>query len=245
VGGTKTQIQQAPTTPAPSASESAADIYQARLQYDPLTAAMEMGLQQQYMPQQAQLYNQLYQQYYPEMARGQQALQQELFPQQAQILEAGAGRALERLASPFGYTPEEEEAIGGIRGRAREQLTRGIRESANIGGGLYGGRRERREAEALTGLEQAFAQEDIGRRLMGGQYAQQAATPYMQILYPQIGQQQPQISPYQFQSAVPSANQLYSAMFQASQPQSFMVPGQPSPWSFGWSGKEGLKLGYG
>jgi hypothetical protein len=43
----------------------------------------------------------------------------------------------------------------------------------------------------------------------------------MQILYPQVGAQQPNVQPYQYQSAVPSADTLYNAIFQASQPQYF------------------------
>ena len=163
------------------------------------------------------------------MAQQQQQLQQQLYPQQSQIMEAGAGAALQRLQSPYFESPEETAAIQAIRGRQQEELTRGLRERANLGGGLYGGRAAGREEQALTELQQAFAAEDINRRMQAGQMAQQQAIPYMQIMYPQIGQQQPQISPYQYQSAVPSADTLYNAMFQASQPNQYLQQGQPSP----------------
>ncbi len=238
MGGEKAQLIQTPTTPAPSASESAADIYKARLQYDPLVAQQEMDIQKQMLPQQSALYQSLYNQYYPEMARQQQALQQQLYPQQSQIMEAGAGNVLQRLQSPYGYTPAEEQALQGIRGRQQEQLVRGLRERANLGGGLYGGRAAGREEQATTELQQAFAVEDINRMMQGGQMAQQQAMPYLSILYPQIGAQQPNISPYQYQSAVPSADQLYQAMYGASQPNYLYQQGQPSP-AWGMAGQLG------
>jgi hypothetical protein len=254
-GGTKPQPAQVISLPqqppAPSASESAESIYQARLKYDPQIAQREFEIQQQQMPQMAALEAALYRQYYPEYARSQQQLQQELYPQQSRILEAGAGRALERLDSPFGYTPEEQQALDAIRQRQREQTTRNIRESANLGGGLYGGRRELREDRAMTELEQAFGAEDINRRLQGGYQAQQAAIPYMQILYPQVGTQQPQFQPFQYQSTTPDPSQLYNAMYGAGRRDYAVQPamaGSPSPlWGIagqaaggvgaGWAGK--------
>ena len=72
---TSPTVVQMPTTPAPSASQSAEDIYNARLKYDPLTAASDWAIQQQYAPQQAALYQSLYNQYMPQMAATQQATQ--------------------------------------------------------------------------------------------------------------------------------------------------------------------------
>jgi len=298
-GGGKTEIQQAPTTPAPSASETAGDIYKARLQFDPLVAQQEMDIQQQFAPQQADLYNALYQQFAPGLAQTAtniqqqqmpqlQALQAQLFPQQSQIIEAGAGQALQGLQSPAlgqlqqaaqqsalgqvqqpqspllqalgqqaqagltptGISPEQQSAIDAIRGRQVGRTQEAIRTQANLGGGLFGGRAGRREQEAVTQMGQGFAQEDVNRLLAqrqqalasaGGavslqqgaqqnalmnalaqqQQTQQAANPFINILYPNAASPQPQISPFQFQSAVPSANNLYNAFFQASQPQQF------------------------
>lgn len=244
-GGTKTEVIQTPTTPAPSATESAADIYAAKLKYDPQMAALEMQMQQKYMPQQAELYQSLYNQYYPQMARQQQALQRELFPQQSQILEAGAGNVLQRLQSPYGYTPEEEAALAGFRQRQQDELTKALRERENLGGGLYSGRAAGREEKAISELQQQFTIEDINRMMQGGQMAQQMAQPYMSILYPQIGTQQPNIQPYQYQSAVPSADQLYNAMFQASQPNYLYQQGSPSPaWGLAGSLAGGIGAGW-
>jgi K+-sensing histidine kinase KdpD len=234
MGGTKTEIVQAPTTPAPSASETAADIYKAKLEYEPKMAALNWATQQQYMPLQAAMYSQLYGQYYPEYARSQQALQKELYPQQAQLLEKGAAQAAQRLESPFAYTPEEQAYINQAREEARQNLLRQYRSEAELKGVLGGGRAALAEAAAASKLNQAFAGEDINRRLQAGQQAQQNILPYLQILYPQIGATQPQINPYQYTSAVPSADTIYNAMFQASQPNYFMQQGQPSPlWQLG------------
>ena len=267
--GTKTTIQQAPTTPAPPAEESAAGLYEARLKYDEPIAAMEQALMNQYYPQQAQLQSQLYQQYAPQMAEQQQSLQeqyaprqqqlqQSMFPQQTQLVEAMAGQALnkmgatsplvnqmeqqasQRLQSPLGYSPQEQAALDAIRGRQREQLTEDIRTRANLGGGLFGGRAAGREEQAQTELGQSFAQQDMARMLAGQQQAwgqaaqvpglQQGqsrdalayATPIAQILYPQINAPQgPQTQAPIQQQVTPSADALYNAMFQASQPQSF------------------------
>ena len=49
---------------------------------------------------------------------------------------------------------------------------------------------------------QQFELQDYQRRMGAGQAAQQALNPYMQILYPQVGAQQPQISQFQNNSAV-------------------------------------------
>ena len=226
----ETTIEAAPVTPAPSAGESAEQIYQARLKYDPLVAAMEMQTQQQYMPQQAALYSSLYGQYYPQMALQQQQLQKQLYPQQAQILEAGAGNVLQRLQSPDYMTPQEQVAQLGQRTQAVSDLQRAMRERANLGGGLYGGRAAGAEARDVSQMMQGFEVQDYQRRMQAAQAAQQAAIPYMQIMYPQVGAQQPQIQPYQYTSAVPSADQLYQAMFQAGQPQYFQQPVKPNWW---------------
>lgn len=216
----KTTIQAAPTTPAPDPGESAEALYQARLQYDPLVAQMEQQLMSQYAPQQAALQAQLYQQYAPQLAGLQEAMRAQYSPQQMAITQQQAGIAQQRLASPFGYTPGEEEALGGIRERQRRQLQEQIRTRAQLGGGLYGGRAQAREETALTELEQAFATEDIGRRLTGADIAMRWAMPSIQQLYPQTtypgapAVQQPVTSP-----VTPGADTLYQAMFQAGQPE--------------------------
>ena len=217
-GKGETTLQQAPTTPAPSATESAADIYKARLQYDPLVAQQEMDIQKQMLPQQSALYQSLYNQYYPQLAKTQQALQQELYPTQSKILEAGAGQALERIQNPMYMTAQEQAAQEATRGKAVSDLQRAMRERSNLGGGLYGGRSQASEAQSVSDLLNQFQTQDYQNRMVAGQNAQSALAPYLSILYPQIGTTQPNYSPYTYQSVVPSADQLYQSIFQASQP---------------------------
>lgn len=219
MGGGDTTVQQAPTTPAPSASESAEGIYQARLKYDPLVAAQEFATQQEYMPKQASLYSSLYSQYLPEYSKAQQKTQQELYPYQSQIVEQGAQRALERLQNPEYMTASEQSAQQSIRDRSISDLQKAMRERANLGGNLYGGRTAAAETQSVSDLLNQFQVQDYQNRMTNSYNAQAALTPYMQILYPQVGTQQPNISGYQYQSAVPSADTLYNAMFQASQPE--------------------------
>lgn len=219
MGGMKVKTED--TTPAPSASESAANVYQARLKYDPLIAQQEMDIQKEMLPQQSALYQSLYNQYYPEIAKQQQELQKELFPQQSQILEAGASQALERIQNPSYMTAEEQAAQESYRNKSVSDLQRSMRERANLGGGLYGGRAAASEAQSVSDLLNQYQMQDYQNRMVAGQNAQEALRPYMSILYPQIGTTQPQYSKYQYQSVVPSADNLYNAMFQANQPDSY------------------------
>ncbi len=214
----ETVLQATPTTPAPSAGESASQIAEAKLKYDPLTAASDWAIQQQYAPQQAALYQSMYNQFMPAMARQQQATQQELYPYQSQIVEQGAQSALSRLQNPDYMTPQEQSALDYQRGQQITEMQRAMRERANLGGGLYGGRAAGAEARSMQDLLGQFETSDYQRRMQAGQAAQQGLTPYMQILYPQVGAAQPQIGSYQYQSAVPSADSLYNAIYQAGQP---------------------------
>jgi hypothetical protein len=232
---TTTVVQAPPQPPAPSAGESAADIYEAQMQYGQPMAQQQFDIQQEFMPQQAALYQSLYNQYYPQMAMQQQQLQQQLYPYQSQIVEQGAQNALQRLQNPDYMTPEEQAALNAQRQQQMDALQQSMRERANLGGGLYGGRAAGAEARSMTDLMQGFETQDYMRRMQAGQAAQQALTPYMQILYPQVGTQQPQISPYQYQSAVPSADTLYNAMYGASRPTYFQQGLSP--------GMQGLSLG--
>jgi hypothetical protein len=224
-GGGGTTVQAAPTTPAPNAGETAEQIYQANLKYGQPMAQQEFNIQKEFVPQQASLYQSLYNQYYPELARSQQTLQRELYPYQSQIVEAGAQNALQRLQNPDYMTTQEQTALNTQRTQETEALMKAMRERANLGGGLYGGRAAAAEAKSVSDLMQQFEIQDYQRRMQAGLAAQQALVPYMQILYPQVGTQQPQINPYQYQRAVPSADTLYNAMFQASRPEYFANQG--------------------
>ena len=230
MGGTSTTIEQAPTTPAPSASQSAEDLYKARLQYDPQIAQMEQQLAQQYYPQQASLQAALYQQYAPLMAQTQQQLRQQYAPSQTALTEAFTQQAQQRLTSPYGETPEQTQATEAIRQREMDRLSRMIRERSNLGGTLYGGRSQQMESRGLQEMGQQFAAQDIARQQQGAQTALQYSIPVLQQLYPQTTY--PGAAPLQQpvgQPVTPSADALYNAYFQAGQPEYFAQPGSPSP----------------
>ena len=222
-GGGRTEIQQAPAQPpAPSAGESAESLYQARLQYDPQVAGMEYDLAQQYEPLYAAMQAGLYGQYAPQVAGIQEQVRQQYSPEQYALTEEFAQQARQRLADPYAETAEETAAMEAARGRQREQLTRGLRERAELGGGLYGGRAARREEMAGTELEQAFTTQDIARRQQGAQTALQYAIPMIQQLYPQVGfPGQPAQRGAVQQPVTPGADALYQAMYGAGRQQYF------------------------
>lgn len=227
LGGDKTTIQQAPPQPpAPSAGESAEDLFKARLQYDPQIAQLEQSLAEQYLPQQASLQAALYQQYAPLMAGTQEQLRQQFSPEQYALTQAFGQQAMQRLQDPYGQTPEETAALEAIRGRQRQQLTEGLRTRANLGGGLFGGRAQATEQRGLTELEQAFAAEDIGRRQQGAETALRYSMPVIQQLYPQT--QYPGAAPQQApvgQAVTPSGDALYNALYGAGRPTYFQDRG--------------------
>lgn len=207
--GGKTVVESPP--PAPSATETAQDIYKARLQYEPQIARHELQIQQEVMPEWTRLMTDMQQQYSPQLAQiftdiqkqqmpQLQELQAKLFPQQSQVVETAAGQALEglkadedplmtamreqatqRMGAADYATPEQQQALEAIRGRQRKQLTRGLRGREAMTGTLYGGRAARREEEALGELEQQFATQDIDRLMQQQQMAYQQAS-----LLPQI-----------------------------------------------------------
>ena len=237
-GGKPATVVQAPAAPVPTAGETAAQVAQARLEYDPQIAAQQQQLAEQYYPQQVGLQASLLQQFAPQAAGLQQQIRQEYSPTQAALTEAFAQQGLERLEDPFGLTPEEATAEEAIRGRQREQLTQQLRTRANIGGGLFGGRAQATEQRALTELEQAFAQQDISRRQAGAQTALQYAIPSIQQLFPQTQfPGAPGLQPPVGQGAVPSPDALLAAMSQ--QPQAFMQPATPGGVGLGILGRWG------
>ena len=86
-------------------------------------------------------------------------------------------------------------------------MQRAIRERANLGGGLYGGRAEEQEARTVSELQQAFAEEDINREERNRMNALQGAITLLQLLYPNLQLTQPN-----FQSVVQDPNTLASSL---------------------------------
>lgn len=238
MGGKSATIQQAPTTPAPSAGESAADLMQTQLQYNPQLYQQYADMYGQYAPQVAGTDMGIQQQFAPQ----QQALQQQMFPQQTQLVEAMAGQALGMMGSQDFQTPEQSAAIEAIRGRETGRLQQSLRERANLGGNLYGGRAAGTEERAVSELGQQFAAQDVDRLRQQQQMALQYASPVAQIMYPQI--QTPQMPNYT-QGVTPSADTLYNAIYGAGRREYGFQEAVPSPmWALAGQGiQAGATLG--
>ncbi|MFH1231581.1 MAG: hypothetical protein V1709_08820 [Planctomycetota bacterium] len=224
MGGEKSSVQTMPVTPAPSASQSAADYYKASLQYGKPMAQQEMNIQSQFAPQQTALLSSLYDQY----AKAQQQTQQSLYPTQSKIMEAGASDVLSRLQNPNYMSPSEQSAQQAVRGKSVTDLQRAMAEQANRGGNLYGGRTQAAETQSIQDLLNQFQIQDYTNRMQAGAQTQNDLSKYLAIMYPQIAATQPS-SQYQYQSAVPDASTLYAAMAQAQQPSYVVNQGSPSP----------------
>lgn len=163
-----------------------AQAVQSQLQYAPQLAQSQYDIQARFGP----LYRALYEQTFPTQTQALEALSRQTLqglqagtgltpeqqalqtaertriqglvnPQDRQNAQLLSSQASQRLQSPQGYTPEQQAAVEAIRQRQRDQVLQNIRESANLGGTLYGGRRELREDRALNELAQGYAAQDI------------------------------------------------------------------------------------
>src|SRR3990167_3991387 len=126
---------------APSPGETSKQLYESQLEFSPKMAQLAYDIYSQFSPQYQQQAYQQQQQYGPLY----KALQDQMYPTQTANLEMLAQQAGQRFASPQGLTPEQQMAQDAIRQRAYQQSERGVRESANLGGTLYGGRSQLRE----------------------------------------------------------------------------------------------------
>jgi len=217
-GGSEPQIQQAPTTPAPSPAETSEQALQAQLKYNPQLYQQYAQMYGQYAPQVAGTDMGIQQQYAPQK----QALQQQMYPQQTQLVEAMARQALGQMSSQDFQTPEQAQAVEAIRGRETSRLQQSMRERANLGGNLYGGRAAGAEERAVSQMGQGFAAQDVDRLRQQQQMALAYAAPIAQMLYPQVTSPS---MPNFTQPVVPSADALYNAAYGASQPQYYTSGG--------------------
>ena len=167
---TDTQLGQAP--------QLAQGQYDLQAQYGPMYRA----LYEQLFPTQTQGLEQVAQQGLQQMqsptgltaaqqGANDQALQQAYGQVSSQYADVLGPQAIQQYQNPIGLTPEQQQAQEAIRQRAFQQSERGIRNSANMGGGLFGGRRELREDRARNELAQGFAVEDIDRQAQQRQQA--------------------------------------------------------------------------
>ena len=136
-------------------------------------------------------------------------IRQQVFPQETSVRNQLAQNILQNLISPTGITPDQQTAITQRRSQAQAEVQKAMRERANLGGGLYGGRSQDEEARTVSDLQNAFAEEDIGREERSRLNAIQSALPFLQILFPDVG-----ITPPQFTSPVQSADTYASSLAQ-------------------------------
>ena len=189
MGSDPQPAQVIPAPAPPNYQATAGEAAQAQLTYNPQLAAQNVQLQGQYGPQVAQQQYDLSAQYGP-MYR---ALIEQQFPQIGML----SNQVSQGLASPRSLTVDQQAAQDAIRQRAYDASAQGIRESANLGGTLYGGRREQREDRARNELAQGFATQDIQLQQQQRQQAMSELATLLQLAFPQV--QQPN---------VPGGNQL-------------------------------------
>ena len=221
MGSDPQPAQVIPAPAPPNYQQTAGEAAQAQLTYNPQLAAQNVQLQGQYGPQVAQQQYDLAAQYGP-MYR---ALIEQQFPQIGML----SSQVSQRLASPQSLTTEQQSAQDAIRQRAYEQSAQGVRESANLGGTLFGGRRELREDRARNELAQGFATQDIQLQQQQRQQAMSELATLFQLAFPNV-QQPGQIG---LNTGVSDpTNSLYNALVQNSG--NFgIIPGQagsPSPF---------------
>jgi len=135
----------------------------------------------------------------------QEDVRKQVFPGEQGVREQMLGNILQQLISPQGITPQQQEAQQAIRGESVSDLQRAIQTSANVGGTLYGGRRQAREDTAVGDLLNQFAVQDIDRDRIARLNAIQSALPALQMLFPGS-----QITQPQYVNPVVSPNQQYS-----------------------------------
>ena len=169
-----------PAPAPPNYQQTAGEAAQAQLTYNPQLAAQNVQLQGQYGPQVAQQQYDLSAQYGP-MYR---ALIEQQFPQIGML----SNQVSQGLASPRSLTVDQQAAQDAIRQRAYDASAQGIRESANLGGTLYGGRREQREDRARNELAQGFATQDIQLQQQQRQQSMSELAMLFQLAFPNVQQ---------------------------------------------------------
>lgn len=218
--------------PAPNPSETSRQLYEAQLQYNPLLTQQSVDLQTKFAPQLAQSEFDTQAKFGP-MFR---TMYEQMFPSQTQGLETLSQQALQRFQSPQGLTPQQQAAQDFTRQRASDELSRNIRQQANLGGTLYGGHRQEQERRAQAELQNQFALSDIGLQDQRRSQALQEFVASSQPFFPSI--QQPSVPSYT-QGVTPSPD----ALMQAIQSSYLVNPSQVFPGTAGRS--SGIAQGLG
>src|SRR3990167_4645280 len=124
--------------------------------------------------------------------RAYQQTRESVFPNESAVVNQLVQNVLRQLQSPTGITQEQQTAVDANRELAVSNTQRDLRNRANVGGNLYGGRSQYAEQQGTQQLRNQFSEQDIARqetsRLNNAQLALQIA----QILFPGATLQPPQ-----------------------------------------------------
>lgn len=224
-----------PAPAPPNYQQTAEEVAKSQLTYNPQLAAQNVQIQGTQGPILAQQQYDLASQYGP-MYR---ALIEQQFPQIGML----SNQVSQRMASPGSLTVEQQAAQDAIRQRAYQQSEQGIRESANLGGTLFGGRRELREDRARNELAQGFATQDIQLQQQQRQQAMSELATLFQLAFPNV--QQPGQVGLNTGVSDPT-NALYDALVTNAGNFGIIDPvaGSPSPaWGVAGSAAGGIGTG--
>lgn len=183
-----------------SPEEQASQLNAAADKYDPLAAQREFNI---YTNDQ---YGALPLAHYNERIR------QQVLPGETGVRNQLLENILGQLKSPTGITPEQQAAVDARRQLSQNNLQQALRERANLGGSLYGGRSALQEGRQVGELQNLFAEEDINRQTQARQQASSEAMQALQLLYPQLNIQGPQ-----YKSVVQSPDTYNSTLQQQQQ----------------------------
>ena len=161
--------------PAPNPVDTATAQLNAQLATAPKAAQLQYDIlnnpQYGVLPT-TQLYENVRQQVYPNETAARNQLTQNIMAQ---------------LQSPNGITPDQQSSIDSARNLAQNQLIQSMRDRANLGGGLYGGRSAASEAQSVGQLQNQFVESDLARQERTRLQSQQSAFSLLQMLYPNSG----------------------------------------------------------
>jgi len=186
--------------PLPSPTQQAGDLSAAADIYDPKAAQREFNIytNAEYGALPLAQYN--------------ERIRREVLPGETGVRDELLNNILGQLQSPTGITPEQQSAITQRRQLAQGNLQQALRERANLGGGLYGGRSALQEGRQVGELQNLFSEEDINREMQARQQASSNAMQALSLLYPQLNIQGPQ-----YRSVVQDPNQYSSSLLQQQQ----------------------------
>src|SRR3990167_3379269 len=97
--------------------------------------------------------------------RAYQQTRESVFPNESAVVDQLVRNVLRQLQSPTGITQEQQTAVDANRELAVSNTQRDLRNRANVGGNLYGGRSQYAEQQGTQQLRNQFsAQDNLNRQ---------------------------------------------------------------------------------